>query len=65
MTQDNSIDQTLKQRRNKRLLALGGVVVVVAAATTATHGRSGYRRTIPPLTDRRARPDFRAARRWR
>lgn len=35
MTQDNSIDQTLKQRRNKRLLALGGVVVVVAAATTA------------------------------
>lgn len=35
MTQDNRIDQTLKQRRNKRLLALGGGVVVVAAATTA------------------------------
>lgn len=35
MTQDNSTDQTLKQRRNKRLLALGGGVVVVAAAATA------------------------------
>jgi membrane fusion protein (multidrug efflux system) len=35
MTQDNSTDQTLKQRRNKRLLALGGGVVVVAVAATA------------------------------
>ncbi|OGB69199.1 MAG: efflux transporter periplasmic adaptor subunit [Burkholderiales bacterium RIFOXYC12_FULL_65_23] len=35
MTQDNSTDQTLKQRRNQRLLALGGGVVVVAAAATA------------------------------
>ena len=35
MTQDNSTDQTIKQRRNKRLLALGGGVVVVAAAATA------------------------------
>ncbi len=35
MTQDNHTDQTLKQRRNQRLLALGGGVVVVAAAATA------------------------------
>lgn len=35
MTQDNSTDQTLKQRRNQRLLALGGGVVVVAVAATA------------------------------
>jgi len=35
MTQDNSTDQTIKQRRNKRLLALGGGVVVVAVAATA------------------------------
>lgn len=35
MTQDNSTDLTLKQRRNKRLLALGGGVVVVAVAATA------------------------------
>ena len=35
MTQDNSTDQTLKQRRNKRLLALGGGIVVVAVAATA------------------------------
>ena len=34
MTQDNSTDQTLKQRRNQRLLALGGGVVVVAVAAT-------------------------------
>ena len=35
MTQDNSTDLTLKQRRNKRLLALGGGIVVVAVAATA------------------------------
>ena len=35
MTQDNHTDQTLKQRRNQRLLALGGGVVVVAVAATA------------------------------
>ena len=34
MTQDNSTDQTLKQRRNQRLLALGGGVMVVAVAAT-------------------------------
>lgn len=35
MTQDNSTDLTLKQRRNQRLLALGGGIVVVAVAATA------------------------------
>ncbi|MDO9314766.1 MAG: HlyD family secretion protein [Burkholderiaceae bacterium] len=36
MTQDNTAaDATLKQRRNKRLLALGGVVALTAVAATA------------------------------